>query len=363
MKILFAGGGTAGHINPGIAIAKYLREKYQDASVVFVGTEKGLEKKLVPHEGFELRLIKVSGFKRKLSLHNVVALKELFSSLIAARKLIKEFKPDIVIGTGGYVCGPVLFIASQMKIPTLIHEQNAFPGVTNKILSHIVDTVAISFSESKKYFKSSKKLVVTGNPIRKELLLQKDKKKVRASKEKPILVIFGGSRGAEHINNAVCDMILNYYTGDECEIVFASGESQYDIVKEKLGDKNLNRPGLTILPYIFDMANVLAKADLAVCRAGAITISELGAMGVPSILIPSPYVTANHQEYNARAQEAHGSAVVIKEKDLTGSLLYNQVKSLLENSSHLSEMSKNAQKNSITDANERIYELVKELLI
>ena len=363
MKILISGGGTAGHINPGIAIAKYIVQKNPTAEILFVGTQKGLETKLVPREGFTLATIKVRGFKRKLSLDTIVAVKELFQGIIEARRIIKKFKPDMVIGTGGYVCGPVVFNASRMKIPTLIHEQNAFPGVTNRILSRFTDAVAISFKESKEYFKSSKKLVLTGNPVRLEMLTVDRglaRKNMGLAQDKPTVVVVGGSRGAGKINETVAEMILQYYKSEDCNIIFSTGDLQYDSINKKLTD--VIDSSVQIKPYIFEAANTYAAADLVICRAGAITVSELEVLGVPSIMIPSPNVTANHQEYNARALEKEGGAVVILEKDLTAELLYQQMTNLLRDKDQLGKMSRNAKKVGITNASEKIYAIIQEIM-
>ncbi|KNY24944.1 undecaprenyldiphospho-muramoylpentapeptide beta-N-acetylglucosaminyltransferase [Pseudobacteroides cellulosolvens] len=358
MKVLIAGGGTAGHINPGLAIAKYIKSKSTDTKIIFVGTERGLETKLVPREGFELKLIKVRGFRRKLSKETFISVKEMFQGFHEARSIVKEFKPDIVIGTGGYVCGPVVFSAAMRKIPTLIHEQNAFPGVTNRILSRFSNITAISFKESEKFFKGAKKIVLTGNPIRKEML-EIDRAKARESlkvdSSNPLVVIFGGSLGAEKINQSVVDMLKTHYREGTFKLIYATGEKQYKNVMEKL--EGLSYKSVQVLPYIFDMAGVMAAADLAVCRAGAITISELTALSVPSIMIPSPYVTANHQEHNAKALEKHGAALVILEKDLNGEVLHKKIIDTIKNKAKLKEMSKNASMIGVRDAADKIYSL------
>lgn len=363
MRVIIAGGGTAGHINPGIAIAKYIKQKSQDADIIFIGTKKGLETRLVEREGFELKLIKVRGFKRKLSLDTFAAIKEMFSSVFEARKIIKAFKPDIVIGTGGYVCGPVLFAASRMKIPTLIHESNAFPGVTNKLLSHFVNIVAISFKESKKYFKNGSNVIHTGNPIRDELLLAErssSRMKLGINADVPLVVIMGGSRGAENINHAVVEMLQKYYKSSDFDIIFATGEAQFEKIKSEM--VNHDESHVRILPYIYNSAETYSAADLIVCRGGAITMSEITAMGVPAIIIPSPFVTANHQEYNARALETQGAAVVILEKDLNANMLYNQITDMVEDKEQLGKMARNSKKIGITNASEKIYFSIHELL-
>lgn len=363
MKVLISGGGTAGHINPGIAIAKYIRSKHPGCEILFIGTQKGLEIRLVPRENFELKLIKVRGFRRKLSADTFIAVKELFQGLHEAKSIVREFKPDIVIGTGGYVCGPVLFNAARMRIPTLIHEQNAFPGVTNKILAKFVDKVAISFKESEEFFKNGKKVVFTGNPIRSEML-SADRKAARGKlgieNGKPLVVIFAGSRGAETINHTVSEMLRLHRDEDKYHILFATGEAQHEKIMKKIG--NINSKYIKVVPYIYDMADVLASSDLVIGRAGAITISELTALGVPSVLIPSPYVTANHQEYNARALEKQGAGIVILEKDLNHNVLYEQINELLGDKTKLKEMAQSAKKMGITNASEQIYVLIDELL-
>ncbi|NLL05014.1 MAG: undecaprenyldiphospho-muramoylpentapeptide beta-N-acetylglucosaminyltransferase [Clostridiaceae bacterium] len=363
MKVLISGGGTAGHINPGIAIAKYIKSKNPDCEILFVGTKRGLETTLVPRENFELKTIKVKGFKRKLSKDTLVSVKELFQGIHEARVIIKEFKPNLVIGTGGYVCGPVVFNAARMKIPTLIHEQNAFPGVTNKLLSRFVDKVAISFKESEKFFKDKKKIVFTGNPIRGEMLnidRKAAKEKLGIEKDKSLVVIFGGSRGAETINNTVSELISQHRDEDKFHLLFATGEAQYDNIKSKLG--SINSKYIKVVPYIYNMGDVMAAADLVVGRAGAITLSELTALGVPSILIPSPYVTANHQEYNARALETQEAAIVILEKNLNHKILYDRINTLLKDANTLEKMAQNSKNMGITNASEKIYDIIDELI-
>ena len=363
MRVMIAGGGTAGHINPGLAIAKHIKLKNPDAQILFIGTQRGMETKLIPIEGFQLKLIKVRGFKRKISIYNITAVKELLQGMIEARKIIKTFKPDIVIGTGGYVCGPVLLNASWMKIPTLIHEQNAMPGITNRILSRFVDVVAISFKDSYKYFKNAKKTVFTGNPIRLEMLMTDKisaRQKLGVEVDKPLVVAVGGSSGAEKINNSVIEMLLKHYKKEDCNIIFATGSTHHEYTANCL--KEMQLPSIRILPYIYDAGSVYNSADLVVCRAGAITISELTALGIPSIMIPSPNVTANHQEHNARALETQGAAVVMLEKDLNGHLLYRQITSLLRDKDQLSKMARNAKRVGITDASQKIYAIIQEML-
>lgn len=363
MKVLIAGGGTGGHVNPGLAIANYIKKRHPDASIIFVGTRKGLESKLVPREGYELKYITVRGFARKLSKDTLEAVRDLFRGLREARKILKEFRPDIVIGTGGYVCGPVLYAAARLKIPCVIHEQNAYPGVTNRILSRFVDAVAISFKEAEPYFKSAKKLVFTGNPVKQEMLAadrNTARQRLGIPADLPFAVVVCGSRGAAYVNKAVTEMLTQEYKPSDFRLLFGTGDVHYEAVREQL--KGYNYSSVEVVPYIFNAADVYAAADLLVCRAGALTIAELTAIGVPSVMIPSPYVTANHQEHNARSLEKQGGTVVILEKELSGKLLYQQITRLLKDREQLTRMSKSAKKAGILNATEKIYGMVMEAI-
>lgn len=361
LRVMIAGGGTAGHINPGLAIAKEILKR-RKAKIVFVGTEKGLEKELIPKEGFELKMINVRGFKRKFSLDTLLFVKDLAKGHIQARNLIKEFKPDIVIGTGGYVCGPVLLNASVMGIPTVIHEQNAYPGITNKILSRFVDAIMISFEESKEYF-GVKKTFLTGNPLRPEILnadRNEARKKYKLGESK-LVVAFGGSRGAEKLNKIIANFIRDGVP-DGIKLLFATGDKNFAKVKELLNDIKIDKNRVEIVPYIHNMHEVLAAADLLISRAGATTLSEVTALGIPSVLIPSPNVTNNHQEYNARALQKEGAAEVILENELDEIYFKGYITNLIIDNKKLREMSKNSKKLGKRDAVEKIYEVIEKCL-
>lgn len=367
MKIIIAGGGTAGHINPGIAIAKYIKSKHPEAEILFIGTGKGLEKELVPREGFRIEFIKARGLNRKISLDIFLTLKDLLSGYSEAKRIIKTYKPDVVIGTGGYVCLPVVTVASRLKIPTLIHEANAFPGIANRILGRIVDIVAVSFKETEKYFRASERVVFTGNPVRGEIL-STSREDARIAKnighDEILVLVLGGSRGALKINESITDMIINRKGCVPFRLIFATGQVQYETVKTKLEQNDLKLQGLQnieIYPYIYDIPKVMAACDLVVSRAGAITVSEITAVGVPSILIPFPHATENHQECNARTLERQGAAIVVLEKDLSGKILDHQITSLVNNKELLTKMSRNAKKLGVTDAAEKIGEVIEEL--
>ena len=367
MHILFAGGGTAGHINPALAIAGYIREKHPDAHISYIGTPDKLESKLVPEKGYNFRTISVAGFQRKLSIENIgknisAATKALTSS-VTARKILKEIQPDVVVGTGGYVSGPVLREAAKMGIKTAIHEQNAFPGVTTKMLAPNVDAVMLAMPEAEKYLKLKKKPFITGNPVRQELLKisrEEARAKLGLADNVPMLLSFGGSLGAMRINEAVSGLIKWHNGSDKFYHIHGTGKSGYSDFINSLKDVNLSDK-IDIREYISDMDVCMAAADLIICRAGAITLSELLACGKPSILVPSPYVAENHQFHNAMTLKRIGAAEIIEEKDLNVDKLIQVVSNLIENKPRLSGMSAAARGGAIIDANERIYEIIMQL--
>lgn len=360
MRVLLAGGGTAGHINPAISIADTIKKNEPDSKFLFVGTKNGMESTLVPKSGYNIEFVEVSGFKRKLTPKNAVAVLKAFGALGKCRKIIKKFKPDIVIGTGGYVSGPLLFTASMMKIPTLIHEQNVFAGLTSKMLSSKVDTVCISFEDSRSRFEKAKNIVLTGNPIRQELfdLTYEQARAKLGVDEKPLLVSFGGSLGATRLNESMAEYIKDM-PEDKYNVLFATGEREYDNVINTL--RGINKKGVNVVKYIYNMNEVMQAADLLVCRAGAITVSEINALGKPSLLIPSPNVTDNHQFFNAKALVDKNAAVMIEEKDLNNKTFSGTVNNLLENNIKRSEMSAMSKSMGIQNANELIYNEIKKL--
>lgn len=360
MKVIISGGGTGGHIYPAIAIADKIKKENPKAEILFIGTEKGLEADVVPKAGYKLETITVSYLKRKISIHNIKSAAMLMKGLFEARGIIKKFNPDIVIGTGGFVCGPVLFIASKMGIRTLIHEQNVYPGLTNKILGKYVDRIAISFDEAKKYFKEKGKIFVSGNPIREDFLkvdLAKANLKYKKS-DLPLILIVGGSGGSLSINNAAIELIKN--NKNSFQILLVTGKGHYNDVINRIGNKTSNL--VSIKPYLDDMPLALKACDIIVCSAGAISISEITALGKPSILIPKAYTAENHQEYNAKALEAQGSAITIKEKDLNPKLLSENVESLLTNKTKLKEMEMKSRNAAKVNALEIIYSEIIRLI-
>lgn len=369
MKVLLAGGGTAGHINPALAIAGYIKSKRPDTEFLFIGNRGGMEQRLVPQAGFEIKSITISGFKRSFSpksiVENVKTVTRTFTSSREAKKIIAEFKPDICIGTGGYVSGPVIRTAAKMGIPCIIHEQNAYPGVTNKMLAKSVCKVMLAVPDAKKYFENVD-CVVTGNPVRGDILTS-DKAKSRQElrlDNRPVILSFGGSLGARKINEAVADIVARSGKDGKYQHIHAYGKYGNwfpDLVKEKGADIS-ECSNLDIRPYIDNMPTCMAAADLVICRAGAITLSEIQAMGKPAILIPSPNVAENHQYHNAMALVNAGAAEIIEESELTGELLTEKADKMLVSPEKLNEISENSRKMAITDANERIYSVVKKTL-
>lgn len=346
MRILFAGGGTAGHINPAISIANYIKERDKSFEALFIGTEHGLEKKLVPLSNYEIKYIDVLGFNRKNLLKNVSVLIKLQKAKRETIRILEDFAPDWVICTGGYVSGPVMLAAKELGIPSVIHEQNVYPGLTVKGSQNYATYVAISFEETVKHLKCKGKCVVTGNPVRPEIL-NADKmhsRKILELSDKPFVLVFGGSLGAGKINETMIGL-LKKLKGNDMDILFGTGDRNYEQVMKRIKDEGITlSDGVKVVPYINNMSEVMAAADIVVSRAGAITVSEIAALKKPSILIPSPNVVRNHQEQNAREFEKKGAATVITEDNLTSETLYDTIKKMLESEENLKKMGENAGK-------------------
>lgn len=364
-KILFATGGTGGHINPALAVAGYIRETYPKAEILFVGTADRMEAQLVPAAGYDFKTIEIQGFSRELNFgglkHNLKTVKLLLKSEGQAKKIIGDFKPDAVIGFGGYVSGPVLSVAARMGIPTAVHEQNAFPGVTNKSLAKKVDVVMLTAKEAERLLKPKNPCVVTGLPIRGEII-NANREFARAEMKldsRPLILSMGGSLGARAINSAVKFLIESRYEKKDCYYLHATGKAgagMIDEIKEKINlDEN---PQIMLREYINDMDRCLAAADIVICRAGASSLSEIQALGKPSILVPYPYAAENHQYYNAKTLADRDAAILIEEKDFTGERLLSEVEKLLADPKKLAEMGRNAKDMAILDASQRITECV-----
>ncbi len=362
MKVIFAGGGTGGHINPAISIADYAKSQDKDFEALFIGTLRGLESKLVPKSGYDIKYIDIAGFNRKNLLKNVSVIKKLIKSRIDCRRIIREFNPDCVVCTGGYVSGPVIMAAAKEKIPSLIHEQNVYPGLTVKGSEKYVQYLAVSFDETVNLMNAKEKCVVTGNPIRTEIL-EADKSEARKKLgiDKPFVLVFGGSLGAKKINDTMIDVIPKLNEKGGIKLLFGTGDRNYDEVNAKVKSLGIDTPDIEVVSYIDNMSEVMSAADVVIARSGAITVSELAALGKPAILIPSPNVVRNHQEQNAREFEKNNAAAVITEDELTADALYTKITTMLENETALSDMSDNLKKMAKTDALPKIYELMKKM--
>lgn len=367
MRVLVSGGGTGGHIYPALAIAKGLKEIEPETKILYVGTRKGLEARIVPQEGLSFSTISVEGLPRKIGLGLIRTTIKTAGGYVQARKIIKDFNPDIVIGTGGYVCGPVVLAAALKKIPTLIHEQNAFPGVTNKLLARVVDRVAVTFPESIKYFKGKEKVKVTGLPIRPEILCAEPEsaEEFGFRPDGFNVLVVGGSRGARRINLAI-EEVIKYYGGrSDIRFLIITGEVGYEEVMENLQKKSIDLSTYTnimVKPYLHKMPEALSATNLILCRAGATTIAEITAKGIPGILIPYPYAAENHQEHNAMALVNKGAAIMIKDNELNGQRLINCINELISDPESLHKMRMRAKEMGRPQALKNIIELVQELI-
>lgn len=372
MRFLFATGGTAGHINPAIAVASYIKEQYPESEILFIGTADHMEARLVPNAGFDFKTIKINGFKRSLSpkaiAANIKTVFRLFNSEKASKNIIKDFKPDVVIGFGGYVSGPVLQQAVKMKIPCCIHEQNAFPGITNKQLAKKVDKVMLTVEDAVRHLQPKNEVALTGLPVRGELL-NKSKTAARIelgiADDKPLVLSFGGSLGARPLNEAMFDIICENADNDSVYHIHSVGTNGKDFL-EKFAENGFRQTSegvykkgnAEVRQYIDNMDTCMAAADLVVGRAGASSLSEIEAMGKASILIPSPYVAENHQYHNAMALVNRNAARILEEKDLTSEALKELINSILSDKSLLCEIEKNAKAMAVTDSRERIAEII-----
>lgn len=368
MRVIIAAAGTAGHINPGLAIANKIKDEEKSSEIIFIGTTRGLENDLVPRAGFKLKTIDAYGLSKKISIDNIKKMYKTFKGYGEAKKIIKDFKPDIVIGTGGYICGATISAAHNLGVPTLLHESNAFPGKAVKMLAKKTDTILVSFEDAKNRIKNAKNIVFTGTPVKIKRRNYSTSERTKIIKDmglnesKPIVLIFGGSQGAQRINEAISGILKNKFNS-EYQIIWATGPKQYDIIKGKLQDDNININNIQnakIVPYIYNMEEIMNVANVIVARSGAMTITEISNLGKPSILIPLPNVSGDHQLYNAKVLENVGAAKIILNDELNKDNLNAQIKEVVLDKDVEKKMAVNSLKVSTTDVEDNIYsEVVK----
>ena len=370
MRVIISAAGTAGHINPGLAIANKIREIEPYSEIIFIGTNHGLENDLVPRAGYELKRVEAYGLKKEISFNNIKHIFKTIRSTKEVKKIIDDFKPDIVLGMGGYICGPVFAAAVSKNIPTVFHESNAYPGKAVKTFARSVDAILVGFEAAKDSLKECKKVIVTGNPTKiKKLDISKEQKNKILSNlgiknDLPIVLVFGGSQGAQAINEATVDMIKSKLNKNY-QIIWATGQNQYDIVKESFEEESVsikNIPNVKILPYIYNMEEIINISDLVICRSGAMTITEIAICSKPAIFIPLPSRSANRQEDNARVLEKLGAARIILNNQLTGKKLSEEIDDIIFDKNKLQKMGELANKIAPKDVEETIYKELKNIL-
>ena len=370
MKFVFTCGGTAGHINPALAVAGRLRELMPDSEFLFLGVEGKMEMSLVPRAGYEIHGLNMTYLKRGHDLdaiaHNLDTMKNVLHSQREAKQIIRRFQPDAVIGTGGYVCFPVLEAARELHIPTLVHESNAVPGLTTKLLADRVDRVMLGFEESRQYYRRPEHVTVTGTPVRGEfdrITRQSARAELGLREDEKLVISVWGSLGAEHMNKIMGELIPLLDGKQGFRLIHAAGSLYYERLSKQLAETapDYTDRGVEVREYIYDMPRLMAAADLILCRAGASTISELCYLGKPVIMVPSPNVTNNHQEKNARVLENAGGAEVLLEGDFDAASLLERVRKLLDDEEKLARMGEAMQALSVRDATEKITQMILEL--
>ncbi|MCK4259019.1 MAG: undecaprenyldiphospho-muramoylpentapeptide beta-N-acetylglucosaminyltransferase [Halanaerobiales bacterium] len=365
MKFIITGGGTGGHIYPALSIAQGLKMEFDEAEILYIGTESGMEKDIVPRAGYKIEFVSAEGLSRKLTLKNVKTVLKTVSGVIQAINIIRRFKPDMVIGTGGFVSGPVMLAAVLLKKPTLIHEQNAYPGLTNRLIGNHVSQIALSFDESKKYFKS-KKIIHTGNPIRKEILnrnREEGYRNLQLNSGKRTILAFGGSGGATSLNKTMLGFYDYVNKNSDIQLIHVTGKRDYQKQLKWIEEGKLHLGSrIQLKEYLYHIEDAYAVSDLIIGRAGAITLAEMTARGIPAILIPFPYSTENHQEHNARALEKAGAARMILDSELTGVSLAEKIDEIFTTRGMIERMKEASLKMGRPDADKRIIQIVREIL-
>ena len=371
MRVIFACAGTGGHVNPAIAIARIIQKNEKDSQFLFIGTKNGLENKLVKNAGFEIVHIRTGKLLRKLTLKNVKAIFDTYAGIGESIKILKDFKPDLVIGTGGYICGPVMLAAKKLEIPYMLHESNAYPGVSVKLLAKKAKYVMLGFEGAKKRLKRQDNLIYTGTPAKFNIdefdSLKKDESKKEFNIEKinkKIVLVTCGSQGAKKINETVIQMVAKKKS-KEYFIVLVTGEATYDSMRKELDELKIENESeyIKLEKFVFNMDKMYKACDMCITRAGAMTITELALAARPAILVPLPTATENHQYYNAKVLENARAGKIIEQKDLTIDLLDNTINEIICNNDKLREMSANARKMAKLDVEEKIYNCIKQITI
>ena len=372
MNVIFTCGGTGGHINPAIAVANSWKERHPDSNILFIGGKGNMEEQLVPKAGYRLEVMHAFGLERSLSLsairNNYLAIKSVITAIGKCKRIIREFHADVVVGTGGYASFPALFAAKQLKVPTCVHEANAMPGLTTRLVADWVDKVLVCFPESAKYYRHPEKVEVVGMPVRREFIYTKkaDARKGLGLDDRPVVVSAFGSQGAKAMNEVIARLFkLEQAAGFPFRHIHAVGSYGWSWMPEyvrKQGVDLENTPAITMQEYIYNMPTVMAAADVVISRAGASSCSEIAASGTPCVLIPSPNVTDNHQEKNARALEAQGAAVVVSEKDCTAQRLFREIIDIIENKERYSAMSRALYAMAVPDSAERLCSVMEQLV-
>lgn len=370
MKVVFTCGGTGGHINPAIAVAKILKERKPDCDILFVGADDGMETELVPREGFRIETVRISNYLRSLKptalCHNVRAVFIIRRALRRADQIIKDFRPDVILGTGGYASYPMLRQGVKNGIPTALHEANAVPGLATKLVCDKVDKILVSFAESRSAYKNADRVIPVGMPVREEFVYTKreDARKALGLDDKPLIVSAWGSLGAREMNKKIAQFMKLECAEDKYHHIHATGSFGWRWMPEyvkNLGVDLAAHPLVQMQEYIYNMPTVMAAADLFISRAGSSTLNEIAAAGTPCIIVPSPNVTNNHQEKNARILEQRGAAVVIRESDCDGEVLYRTAKELLEDKERCRRMRSALRGVAVIDSAERIYQIITDL--
>lgn len=361
--MIITGGGTGGHVYPALSIADKIKEQHPEAEIQFIGTKRGLEADVVPNAGYDFKAIQVAGFRRKLSLDTLKSFYLMFKGFFQAGKLIKTFKPDLLIGTGGYVAGPVMLQGALKNTKTIIHEQNAIPGVTVKLLAPFMDKVCVSYEESNGYFKKQEKLVLTGNPVRDKFSsLDRDACRQKLKLDHPTLLCVGGSGGAKAINDGVLELITKYNKTD-MHLIHITGKRYYKDFMSQVDGLGIDLgSNIQILDYAYNMPEYMVAADMILSRAGALILAEIAVVGLPSILIPSPFVAHDHQTHNANVYEKNGAGIMLDQKTMEPGQLGDIVEGHLFNSQHLETMRTNTLHLAKVDATQAIYNQAMEIL-